>query len=94
MGEFKGKNELSNDNMFANTSVSGIDRSHEKSNEHVFSRVGGECEQLRRKLRACRKKLRQKLAQEFPVPQFNIVDKQCFAFLHEISQSQFGVAAD
>lgn len=28
------------------------------------------------------------------MPQFDIVDKQCFTFLHEISQSYLGVTSD
>jgi len=74
MGDFKGKYDLSNDNdnMAAHTtSISGIDRSHDKSDkshdraprdkspEHAPT---DEYELLRQKLRACRKKMQEKLA--------------------------------
>lgn len=51
MGDLKCKNELSEENAAANTSVSNIDRTEER-----------ETDQLRLKLRQCKQRLQLKLA--------------------------------
>jgi hypothetical protein len=77
MGELKGKNDTTNEeNAAANTSVSIVDKSEEKETDY-----------LRVKLRICKQKLQEKLAQEFPVPAFNPIDKQCYSFLRDVQMA-------
>jgi len=76
MGEVKCKNEASNeDNAAANTSISYLDKSEDPNDE------------LRRKLRQYKSSLRDKLASEFPVPDYSVIDKQCYSFLRDVEKS-------
>lgn len=75
MGELKCKNEASNeDNAGANTSISILDKSEEPYDD------------LRRKLRQVKRSLKDKLASEFPVPAYTVIDKQCYSFLRDVEK--------
>lgn len=76
----KGKNEQSDDHAGANTSVSLVARSPNELSVEIKDPMAD----LRARLRACKTSLKQKLDQEFPVPAYSLLDKQCFGFLRDM----------
>jgi hypothetical protein len=79
MGDIKFKNDSSHDNSInalGTTSVSGLDKTQE------FSAI----EQLKQKLKRCKKQMQLKLTQEFPVLSYTVVEKQCYSFQKQLEK--------